>query len=50
MLSVFAAACTWQKHFSACKRGNRSLLADDLCAAAGRKPFVKKGLAFFDSL
>jgi len=38
-----------KKYFSACKRGNRSLLADDLCAAAGRNPFVKKA-CFFDSL
>jgi len=35
-----------KKYFSACKRENRSLLADDLCAAAGRNPFVKKGLPF----
>jgi len=38
-----------KKYFSACKRGNRSLLADDLCAAAGRNSFVKKA-SFFDSL
>jgi len=48
--AFFGAACTWQKYFSACKRENRSLLADDLCAAAGRNPYVKKGFALFVSL
>ena len=35
-----------KKYFSAGKRGNRPQFADDFCAAACCKPFVKKALLF----